>query len=83
MGARTAITAGTVLSFAVTGAWSYVASLTIGPASLHLSRNLVSDYAQLAAAPTGNAWDLFAVVAFIYALCLLVSGWRRRHRGGA
>jgi len=50
---------------------------------LHLGRNLLSDYAQLAAAPTGNAAELFAVVAAIYALCLLVSGWRRHRRGGA
>jgi hypothetical protein len=41
-----------------------------------------ADYAQLAAAPTGNGAELFAVVAFIYAACLLVSGWRQR-RGGA
>ena len=34
---------------------------------LHLGRNLLSDYAQLAAAPTGNGAELFAVVAAIYA----------------
>ena len=44
-----------------------MASLAIGPAGpLHLSRNLLSGYAQLAAAPTGNGAELFAVVAFIY-----------------
>jgi hypothetical protein len=74
---------GTVLSLAVVSAWSWTASLTIGPAGpMHLGRDLPSDYAQLAAAPTGNGAGLFAVVAVIYALCLLVSGWRRR-RGGA
>ena len=84
MSARAPLLAGTVLSLAVVSAWSWMASLTIGPAGpLHLTRDLPSDYAQLAAAPTGNAAELFAVVAAIYALCLLVSGWRRHRRGGA
>ena len=84
MSARGPLITGTVLSAAVVPAWSWMASLTIGPATpLHLGRNLLSDYAQLAAAPTGNAAELFAVVAMIYALCLLVSGWRRHRRGGA
>ena len=57
--------------------------LTIGPATpLHLTRDLPLDYAQLATAPTGNGAGLFAVVAFIYAACLLVHGWRRHLRGG-
>jgi hypothetical protein len=82
--ARGPLITGTVLSLAVVSAWSWMASLTIGPAApLRLGRNLLSDYAQLAAAPTGNAAELFAVVAAIYALCLLVSGWRRHRRGGA
>jgi len=82
MSARAALAAGTALSLAVTAAWAWAASLTIGPAApLHLSRNLVSDYAQLAAAPVGDGWELFTVVASIYAACLLISGWRRR--GGA
>jgi hypothetical protein len=74
---------GTVLSLAAVSAWSYLASLAIGPAApLHLGRSLLSDYAQLAAAPTGNAAELFAVVAFIYAACLLVHSWRQQRRGG-
>ena len=84
MSVRAPLAAGTVLSLAVVSAWSYIASLAIGPAGpLHLGRNLLSDYAQLASAPTGNAAELFAVVAAIYAACLLVSGWRRHRRGGA
>jgi hypothetical protein len=80
--ARAPLIAGTVLSLAVVSAWSYIASLAIGPAApLHAGRNLLADYAQLAAAPTGNAWELFAVVAVIHALCLLVSGWRHRWGG--
>jgi hypothetical protein len=35
-----------------------------------------------AAAPTGNGWDLAAVVMFIFAACLLVSGWRHARRHG-
>lgn len=82
MSARGPLTVGTVLSLAVVSAWSYMASLAIGPAApLHLGRNLISDYAQLAAAPTGNGAELFAVVAFTYAACLLASGWRRHRRG--
>jgi hypothetical protein len=69
---------------AAVSAWSSMASLAIGPAGpVHLGQNLLSDYAQLASAPTGDGAELFAVVAFIYALCLLVSGWRRHRRGGA
>ena len=81
---RAALITGTILSLAVTAAWAWMASLIIGQvAPLHLTRDLPSDYAQLAAAPTGNAAEMFAVVAVIYALCLLVSGWRRHRRGGA
>jgi hypothetical protein len=81
--ARGPLITGTVLSLAVVSAWSYMASLTIGPAApLHLGRNLLADYARLGSAPTGNGAGLFAVVAFIYAACLLVHGWRRHLRGG-
>ena len=46
MSTRTALLAGTVLSLAAVSAWSWMASLAIGPAApLHLSRNLLSDYA--------------------------------------
>ena len=84
MSGRGPLITGTVLAAAVISAWSWMASLAIGPAApLHLGRNLLSDYAQLAAAPTGNAAELFAVVAMIYTLCLLVAGWRRHRRGGA
>ena len=84
MSARGPLLANAVLSLAVVSAWSWMASLTIGPAEpLHLTRDLPPDYAQLAAAPAGNAAELFAVVAAIYALCLLASGWRRHRRGGA
>jgi hypothetical protein len=74
---------GTILSLAAVSAWSWSAALTEGLAApLHLSQNLASDYARLADAPTGNGWELFAVVAGSYAVCLLVHGWRHR-RGGA
>ena len=81
MSVRGPLIVGTVLSLAVVSAWSWMASLTIGPAAPpYLSRNLLSDYAQLADAPTGNGWELFAVVAVIYASCLFVSGRRRQRR---
>ena len=82
MSIRAALAAGTVLSAAVTAAWALTATATIGPPPpLHLTRDLPGDYAQLAAAATGNAVALFAVTAAIYALCFLASGWRqRRHR---
>jgi hypothetical protein len=81
--ARGPLITGTVLSAAVVSAWSWTASLTIGPAApLHLTRDLPSDYAQLASAPTGNGAELFAVVAFIFAACLLVSGRLRVRRAG-
>lgn len=84
MSLRAPLVTGTVLSLAAVSAWSFTASLTIGPAApLHLGRDLPSDYAQLASAPTGNGAELLAVVAFIFAACLLMSGWRRyRHAGG-
>jgi hypothetical protein len=83
MSVRRPLVAGTVLSLAAVSAWSWTASLTIGPAApLHLGRDLPSDYAQLAAGPTGNGAGLFAVVAFIFAACFLLSGWRRYRSAG-
>jgi hypothetical protein len=82
MSTRAALTAGTVLSLAVAAAWSFTATLTIGPPVVpHLTRDLPGDYAMLAAAPTGNAVALFAVVAVIFTLCLFASGWLRMRAG--
>jgi hypothetical protein len=85
MSIRAALAAGTGLSLAVTAAWSWMASLTIGPSGpLDLTgHDLPGSYARLAAGPTGNAAELFAVVAFIFAACLLMSGLRRSRAGGA
>lgn len=81
MGRRAALAAGTVVSAAVSAAWSYMATLTVGLAApVHLDRDLPADYVRLAGAPTGNGWALFAVTAVIYALCFLVSGLRRIKR---
>ena len=79
-----ALITGTVLSMAVASAWSWMAALTIGPAGpLGLSwRHPLASYLALAAAPTGNAWELSAVVAFIFGACFLVSGRRRCRRAG-
>jgi hypothetical protein len=80
-----ALVTGTVLSLAVTSAWAWMSALSIGPAGpLDLTlHHPAASYIALAAAPTGNGWELFAVVAFIYFACLLVAGWRRRRPGGA
>jgi len=81
MTTRAALTAGTFASLAVTAAWSYTATLTIGPMPpLVLGRSPAADYARLAAAPTGNGATLFAVIAVVYALCLFASGWRHLNR---
>lgn len=80
MTVRGALISGTVLSLAAVTAWSCITNLAVGaPGPLHLTRNLPADYAQLAAAPTGNGITLFAVVAVIYFACFTVSGlWRIR-----
>ncbi len=72
------LVAGTVLSLLVVGAWSVIVAATLGPVPpLHLSvHHPVASYLALAAAPTGNGLELFAVVAFIYAVCLFLAGWR-------
>ena len=60
--------AGTVLSC---GAVAAIARLDPGPAAFpHMSaRHPVASYMALAAAPFGNGWELFALVAFIYGAC--------------
>jgi hypothetical protein len=79
---KRALVAGTVVSMAVTGAWSILAAATTGPVPpLHLDwHHPVAAYLALAAAPTGNAAELFAVVASIYAVCLFWAGWRRARK---
>jgi uncharacterized membrane protein YtjA (UPF0391 family) len=71
------LVAGTVVSLIVVGFWS--AAAVIGPVPpLHLPvHHLVASYLALAAAPTGNAAELFAVVAVIYAVCLFTAAMRR------
>jgi hypothetical protein len=79
---RVPLVTGTLASLAVTSAWSYMADLSIGPAgSLDLTwRHPAASYMTLATAPTGNGWELFAVVASIFAVCFLVTGWRHARR---
>ena len=68
------LVAGTVLSLIVVGFWS-VSAAVIGPVPpLHLSvHHPVASYLALAAAPTGNATELFIVVAVVYAVCLFTA----------
>ena len=80
---RVALAAGTVLSL---GAVAAIASQDPGPVSgPRLSaRHPLASYLALAAAPFGNGWELFALVALIYSACLFVWGLRdarRRARG--
>jgi hypothetical protein len=79
---RVPLVTGTVLSLAAVSAWSYVAALAIGPAEpLDLTwRHPVASYMALAAAPSGSGWELFVLVAFIYATCIFVAGWRQGRR---
>jgi hypothetical protein len=77
-----ALVTGTIVSLAVTAGWAWMSSLAIGPAGpLHLTwRHPAASYVLLAAAPTGNGWELFAVVAFIYVVCIFGAGWRHARR---
>ena len=82
---KRAFVTGTIVSLAVTAAWAWLSSVAVGPAgpmdlTLH---HPAASYISLAAAPTGNGWELFAVVAFIFGVCFLVTGLHRyRHAGG-
>jgi len=75
---RAPLVTGTIVSLAAIAVWTWASSLTIGPAGpLHLAwRHPAASYVMLAAAPAGNAWEVFALVALIYAACLL--GWGLR-----
>ena len=70
------LAAGTVLSLA---AVAVIAGNDPGPAVFpRLSaRHPLASYLALAAAPFGNGAELFALVAFIFAVCIFVAG--RRH----
>lgn len=84
MNLRAPLIAGTTVSLAVTAAWAALSALTIGPAGpLDLTwRHPARSYLLLAAAPVGSGWELFAVIAVIFAACFLVSGLRRYRRAG-
>ena len=66
---------GTALSLAVAAA---IASQDPGPAAFPRmsARHLLASYRALAGAPTGNGLELFALVAFIFAVCIFIVGWR-------
>ncbi len=79
MSIRAALAAGTVLSF---GAVAAIASQDPGPVTFPRlqARHPLAAYLALAAAPFGNGWELFALVAFIYFACIFAAGWRRVRR---
>ena len=76
---RIPLATGTVLSLAAVAA---IASQDPGPAAFPRisARHPLTSYRALAAAPFGNGLELFAMVAFIFAVCIFVAGWRHaRH----
>jgi hypothetical protein len=84
MGARAALACGTALSLAVGCAWSLAADAIAGPLPVpHLGPDLTADYARLADSAGGSGTALFAAIAAIYFLCLLMSGLRRIRREAA
>jgi hypothetical protein len=78
------LAAGTVLSLAAVAA---IASQDPGPASFPRmsARHPLASYLALASVPTGNGLELFTLftlVAFIFAACIFVAGWRHARRHG-
>ena len=83
MSMPTPLALGTALSL---GAVAAIASQDPGPAPVvHLSaRHPLGAYLVLAGAPLGSAWELFALIAVIFSVCIFVAGLRqerRRHQG--
>ncbi len=82
-----AVLAGTLMSLFVVLPWSFMASLTIGPAGSagpdgFSLRGLRGWYVRLAAGPTGNPAELAVVViGLVVAYCLLAA-WRSRRPAG-
>jgi hypothetical protein len=76
---RMPLLAGTVLNLAAVAA---IASQDPGPVTFpRMSiRHPLASYLALAAAPFGNGLELFALVAFIYAACILIVSWRHERR---
>ena len=79
MSAIRTLAAGTVLSLAAVAA---IVSQDPGPVAFpRLSaRDPLASYRALADAPSGNGLELFALVAFIFAVCIFVAGWRKARR---
>jgi len=76
---RAPLAAGTAVNLA---AVSGLACLDPGPVPFPdlSARHPVASYMALAAAPFGNAWELFALVASVFAVCFFVAGRRRSRR---
>jgi hypothetical protein len=71
-----ALATGTVLSLAAVAA---MASQDPGRSAFPRmsARDPLASYRALADAPFGNGLELFALVAFVFAVCIFVAGWRR------
>ncbi len=76
---RIPLAAGTALSLAAVAA---IARDDPGPAAFPplSARHPLASYRALAGAPSGNGLELFALVAFIFAVCMFVAGWRQARR---
>lgn len=77
-----AVTAGTVITVAVSALWAWSTVVTsAGPAPApHLTGNPVGDYLQLASTVTGSVPELFAVTALIFTGCFTIASLRRARR---
>ena len=79
MSIRAALAAGTCLGLGTVAA---IASQDPGPVRFPAlsARRPVASYWALTAAPFGNAWELFVLVALIYSACLFAWGLRDARR---
>ena len=79
MSIRVALAAGTVFSL---GGVAAIASQDPGPVTFGRlqARHPLAAYLALAAAPSGNGWELFTLLAFIYVVCIFAAGWRHVRR---
>jgi hypothetical protein len=76
---RRAITAGTVITVAVSALWAWSTVVTrAGPVpAVRLTRNPVGDYLQMAGTVTGSVPVMFMVDALIFTVCFTIAGLRR------
>ena len=79
MSMRIPMAAGMVLSLAAVAA---IAREDAGPAAFPRlpAWDPLASYLALADTPFGNGLELFVLIAFIFAVCIFVAGWRQARR---